>query len=49
VANPFNYYEKQHAVDMTQIKYETDINAPVERVMNTIQIQTISKKHGLET
>jgi ligand-binding SRPBCC domain-containing protein len=32
VANLFNYYEKQHAVDMTQIKYETDINAPVGRV-----------------
>ena len=32
MANPFNYYEKQHAVDMTQIEYETDINAPVERV-----------------
>jgi hypothetical protein len=49
VANPFNYYEKQHAVDMTQMEYETDINAPVERFMNTIQTPIISKKHGLET
>jgi ligand-binding SRPBCC domain-containing protein len=31
-ANPFNNYESQHAVDMTQIEYEENINAPVERV-----------------
>src|SRR5215213_5480352 len=34
---------------MSRIEHETDINAPVEReFMNTIQIQTISKKHGQE-
>jgi hypothetical protein len=32
---------------MSRIEHETDINAPVE-FMNTIQIQTISKKHGQE-
>jgi ligand-binding SRPBCC domain-containing protein len=31
-ANPFNNYESQHAVDMTRIEYEENINAPVERV-----------------
>jgi ligand-binding SRPBCC domain-containing protein len=32
VINIFNYYERHAAVDMTQIQYEVDINAPVERV-----------------
>jgi hypothetical protein len=42
------YFESQQAADMTKIDYEEDINAPVERDMNTTQTQTTSKKLGLE-
>jgi hypothetical protein len=33
---------------MSRIEYQIDINAPVERDMNTTQTQTTSKKLGLE-
>jgi ligand-binding SRPBCC domain-containing protein len=32
MTNLFNYYENQRTTDMTTIEYQTDINAPVERV-----------------
>jgi uncharacterized protein YndB with AHSA1/START domain len=30
--NLFNYYENQRTSEMTTIEYQTNINAPVERV-----------------
>jgi uncharacterized protein YndB with AHSA1/START domain len=32
LANLFNYDQTQRTADMTKIEYETDINAPVDRV-----------------
>jgi hypothetical protein len=32
--------------DMTKVQYQTEISAPIEKYMSTIQIQTIYRKRG---